>query len=88
MSCLRCRVSGRVQGVWFRGSTRREALALGLTGQAVNLPDGSVEVLACGDDHALAQLKSWLWQGPPAARVDDVTCERFEIRPPSDFTTG
>jgi len=86
--CRRCRVTGRVQGVWFRGATRREALALGITGAAVNLPDGSVEVLACGDEHAIEQLKSWLWQGPPAARVDNVSCEAVEIAPPADFTTG
>ncbi len=88
MTCVRCRVSGRVQGVWFRGATRREAGALGVTGHAVNLPDGSVEVIACGETQAIAQLKTWLWQGPPAARVDNVSCEPVDMPPPADFTTG
>ncbi|MGE0081120.1 MAG: acylphosphatase [Thiohalomonadaceae bacterium] len=88
MICVRCRVTGRVQGVWFRGSTRREALALGITGEAVNLPDGSVQVLACGEAHAVERLKAWLWQGPPAARVDNVTCEPVDMPPPADFSTA
>lgn len=74
MICLRCHVAGRVQGVWYRGSTQRQALALGITGYARNLPDGRVEVLACGEAAALQQLRDWLWQGPPAAEVTDVQC--------------
>jgi len=66
--CVRCWVSGRVQGVFFRASTRERALALGLRGYARNLPDGRVEVLACGPEDAVAE-------GPPLARVDDVRCE-------------
>ena len=74
MICLRCHVAGRVQGVWYRGSTQRQALALGITGYARNLPDGRVEVLACGEATALQQLRDWLWQGPAAAEVTDVQC--------------
>ncbi|HSJ41006.1 MAG TPA: acylphosphatase, partial [Xanthobacteraceae bacterium] len=59
MTCVRFVVSGRVQGVFFRASTRDEALRLGLTGHARNLPDGTVEVVACGDDTALVQLERW-----------------------------
>ena len=68
MSAARFIVSGRVQGVWFRASTREQALALGLRGFARNLPDGRVEVLAAGDDAALDRLAAWLRQGPPLAR--------------------
>jgi len=68
-------IKGRVQGVFFRDSTRREALALGLTGHAANLPNGDVEVLACGDPDAIAKLEGWLMQGPPLSRVDSVDCE-------------
>jgi acylphosphatase len=86
--CLRCRVSGRVQGVFFRASTRKQARDLGLSGHARNLPDGSVEVLACGPERAVAALREWLWLGPPAARVETVECEWVETMQPEGFTTG
>lgn len=69
-------ISGKVQGVSFRASTRDEALRLGLRGHARNLPDGRVEVLATGDAAALDALAQWLQHGPPLARVDRV--ERHE----------
>ena len=62
-------VSGRVQGVFFRASTRQQAERLGLHGWAVNLPDGRVEVLAAGPAAAVQQLGEWLHEGPPAAKV-------------------
>jgi len=65
-------VQGRVQGVWFRDSTRREAERLGITGHAKNLMDGSVEVLASGSSSALDELAAWLRQGPPLAAVKAV----------------
>lgn len=71
---IKCIVVGRVQGVWFRGSTREQALKLGLTGYARNLPNGSVEVLARGPGAALATLQAWLRRGPPSARVDGLQC--------------
>jgi len=72
VSAARFIVSGRVQGVWFRAATREQALRLGVSGYAKNLPDGRVEVLASGTDEALAALEHWLWQGPPSAKVDGV----------------
>jgi len=68
-------VSGRVQGVYFRASTRDRARELGVTGYARNLADGRVEVLACGPMTAVEQLCAWLQHGPPAARVDDVVVD-------------
>lgn len=81
-----CRVlvSGRVQGVGFRASTRREALRLGLAGHARNLADGRVEVLACGDATAVAALLVWLKQGPPQARVD--TLEVTDVAVPAGLS--
>ena len=73
--CRRFLVTGRVQGVFFRASTAREAARLGILGHAANLPDGSVEVLAAGPPAALDELHRWLHQGPPAARV-----ERVDVR--------
>jgi len=68
-------VTGRVQGVFYRASTRERALALGLVGYARNQPDGSVEVVASGAAAALDALQGWLQQGPPAAQVEQVTRE-------------
>ena len=65
-------VSGKVQGVFFRASTREVAETLGVAGHAINLPDGRVEVLAVGETSAVSRLGEWLWQGSPASRVDDV----------------
>ena len=88
MANLRCVASGRVQGVWFRDTTRRKAIELGLTGSAVNLGDGSVEVIACGTETAIAELKDWLWQGSDMARVTSVTCEIYTGVVPTAFTIG
>ena len=67
------RVSGRVQGVGFRYFVLREARALGLAGWVRNLPDGSVDVVATGDEAALHALEGRLWQGPPHSMVTGVT---------------
>ena len=69
MERKRCIVTGKVQGVFFCASTRREAQRLGLTGAARNLPDGSVEVIVCGAEAAVAELIQWLHRGPEHARV-------------------
>jgi acylphosphatase len=68
----RFRVTGKVQGVFFRQSTRIEAKRLGLRGLARNLPDGSVEVLVLGEASAVDTLRLWLQRGPAHARVDGV----------------
>ncbi|MBI5517543.1 MAG: acylphosphatase [Deltaproteobacteria bacterium] len=69
---LQCVVRGRVQGVFFRASTQREARRLGLTGWVQNRPDGSVEVLAEGEEDPLKEFLVWLQRGSTAARVDRV----------------
>ena len=81
-------VKGRVQGVFFRASTRQVAESLGLTGHAVNLPDGDVEVLACGESDSLDRLGEWLKDGPPHARVDAVFATDVEREAPVNFRTG
>ena len=81
-------VHGRVQGVWFRDSTRREAERLGLNGYAINLPDGNVEVLASGDVHALARLEAWLHEGPPMARVTKVEVREAMGQAEQGFRVG
>jgi acylphosphatase len=71
-TCRRFGITGKVQGVYFRHSTRLEAERLAITGFARNLPDGSVEVLALGAAAALEELHRWLHHGPDGARVDSV----------------
>ena len=88
MVCRRYLVSGRVQGVAFRAWAREQAEALHVTGWAMNLPDGRVEVLACGEPEAVEQLAAMLHDGPPAACVaavegqpaEPLKLSRFAIR--------
>ena len=77
-----------MQGVWFRGSARQEAERLGITGYAINLENGDVEVFACGSGEALDALSAWLHQGPPLARVTSVDARAAEYREMPGFTTG
>jgi acylphosphatase len=71
-------VRGRVQGVGFRWFVEREAHILGIAGWVRNNSDGSVEVLGIGTRDQLSGLRSRLYQGPRAARVDNV--EESEAR--------
>lgn len=73
-------VHGRVQGVFFRQSTRAEAQRLGLTGFARNNPDGTVTIEAQGPTDALDALQAWCHHGPPTARVDRVEVSSAEAQ--------
>ncbi len=73
MPCARrFTVKGRVQGVFFRESTRRVAESLGISGHAINLGNGDVEVFACGEQGVLEELEVWLGHGPRMAEVTGV----------------
>ncbi len=72
-------ISGRVQGVFFRGSARSQAERLGLSGWAQNLPDGRVEIVAEGEADRIDRFLAWCRSGPPLARVDD--CRVVEESP-------
>jgi len=65
-------VRGRVQGVWFRGSTEEEANRLGLNGWVRNLSDGSVEAVFEGPEEAVHEMIAWCRMGPRMADVSDV----------------
>ncbi len=82
-------VSGRVQGVSFRDSTRQEAEKLGLTGWVRNTEDGKVEAIFEGDPDAVNRMVEWCKSGPSSADVEDVSIEKetpsgdvsgFEVR--------
>jgi len=86
-SCRRFIVSGHVQGVWFRDSTRTQAIRLGISGFARNLADGTVEVLACGATESVSALETWLHEGPQRAQVDSVAeVEARKAATPGDFS--
>ncbi len=85
---VRCLVAGRVQGVYYRSATAERAQALALRGWVKNLADGRVEVVASGDAAAVAALTRWLWQGPPAARVDAVRLEEWSGDVPAGFVVA
>lgn len=88
MVCMHCYVSGRVQGVFFRASARHEAELLGITGYARNMPDGRLEVLACGQKGQLDDFCAWLSKGPSNADVSNVSCQPVDVIPPRDFSVG
>lgn len=71
-------ITGKVQGVYYRHSTRLQAERLGIGGVARNLPDGSVEVIAYGSHESVESLHAWLHRGPEHARVATVQ----ELDPP------
>ncbi len=79
------RVTGRVQGVFFRATTQEQAQELGITGYARNMADGSVEVLAQGTAAQLNALEAFLREGPRMARVDSLTHESVPL---SEELTG
>lgn len=83
--CIRAWISGRVQGVFFRASACERAIELDISGYALNLCDGRVEVLACGYDASLQLFVEWLHNGPDAAKVVNVDIQEVNEVPPGDF---
>jgi acylphosphatase len=70
--CIHAVIHGKVQGVFYRDSTRQQAKALGITGWVKNNKDGTVELQACGQQDSIDQLVEWLKKGPPRAQVSKV----------------
>jgi acylphosphatase len=84
--CVRIFVSGKVQGVGYRFSTRQQAQKLGINGWVSNLPDGRVEAVLAGDRPAVEQMIQWCRVGPAAAVVKNITFEEIESGVIKDFT--
>ena len=70
--CVHLRISGRVQGVFFRASMNDVAVANGVVGWVKNNPDGSVEALLQGREESVKAVQGWAREGPPGSRVDSV----------------
>lgn len=66
-----------MQGVFYRASSRDQAIQLGLSGWVRNLASGGVELIACGEILKIEKLKEWLWQGPVFAKVTEVNAEQL-----------
>jgi acylphosphatase len=72
MICKRITINGKVQGVFFRASAKEKADELHVKGEVRNLPDGRVEVIACGNETQVQRLVEWCYDGPPRAEVMSV----------------
>lgn len=83
---VRLRISGRVQGVWYRGWTVERAGALGLDGWVRNRRDGGVEAVVCGTCEAVERMILACRRGPPAAHVESVDVD--ELDPASAVEAG
>ena len=79
MKAIKLIVSGLVQGVFFRKFTQEKAVSLSLIGQVKNLPNGSVEIIAKGEEGSLLHLEKWCESGSPMSRVNHVV--KIEIDP-------
>ena len=78
-------IAGKVQGVFYRQSTREKAQELGITGTVKNLPDGNVEIIATGTAEQLQQLTRWCNQGPPRAVVTKVSSTPLPLQSFKNF---
>lgn len=77
-------VTGRVQGVWFRESTRKKATELGVAGWVRNLPDGRVEAMFTGPSEAVRAAVAFVRDGPPLANVESIELDE-EAREPAEL---
>jgi acylphosphatase len=79
-------VSGKVQGVFFRQSTKETAQQLNITGEVRNLDDGNVEIIATGTKEQLDDLIEWCKKGPPKAIVSEIKIKNLSLREFAHFT--
>ncbi len=86
MQTIKIKVEGRVQGVFFRQSTQEKANQLGIKGTAKNCDDDTVEIVATGTKEQLEKLVAWCWQGPPKAKVINVTSQELSLQTFNNFS--
>ncbi|MER3499118.1 MAG: acylphosphatase [Chitinophagaceae bacterium] len=80
MKTIRLKITGKVQGVFYRQNTTEKAEKLNLTGTVRNCEDDSVEIIATGEEEQLAELVKWCWQGPPRAKVENIQAEELPLK--------
>ncbi len=81
---IKADIYGKVQGVFFRASTKETADRLGVTGWVKNMADGSVQALFKAPDHVMDQMLEWCRKGPASARVDKLVTQKIQDN--TDFT--
>ena len=79
MKTYHLRITGKVQGVWYRASAKDQALSLGLKGKVWNESDGAVGALVQGDDDDILRFIEWCKEGPMLAEVNDVVVDEQAV---------
>lgn len=79
-SCVSITVSGKVQGVWYRASTKIKADDLGVSGYVKNLPNGDVFIVAQANQHEIDELIEWCKKGPQLAKVTNILLQKHNIQ--------
>ncbi|MFH2057871.1 MAG: acylphosphatase [Pseudomonadota bacterium] len=74
--CVKVRITGKVQGVFYRAHTRKAAIEYGVSGYVKNCPDGSVEAVFQGNQDTIDQMIQWCQTGSPSSIVSDVLVEK------------
>ncbi len=82
---VKAKIFGKVQGVFFRDYTSKEAKKLGLKGWVCNCDDGTVEAVLAGEDESIAKMINWLHTGSPLSEVERVDIEDMEDMDPADL---
>jgi acylphosphatase len=86
MLTMKIKITGRVQGVFFRQSAQEKAINLGVKGTVRNCEDDSVEIVATGTKEQLDKLIQWCRVGPPRADVTDVTTQELSLQEFRNFS--
>jgi len=86
LQTMEINVSGRVQGVFYRQSTKEKAVELGIKGKVMNLDNGNVKIIATGTKEQLNKLIDWCKTGPPKARVTNVDVQELSLQSFEDFS--
>lgn len=86
LQTISIKVTGKVQGVFYRQATKETAIDSGITGEVKNMPDGSVHIIATGNEDQLRNLVEWCRTGPKRAMVTDVRAEKISFKSFTSFS--